>query len=227
MAKAASSCPSSTSRSRTSRATSTSRATHEPPPDDGLDDPVGSRSGRAQALDLVGVLDRPQLGDGLGRQPERGTVQSRLEPERVHGPEVVREQEPAGRGIRWQGCGDAVERVVRLGPGDDLDQAALGGRRSERRRPLQARHDQGRRPIDRQHEHGQALERQRRVAGQPAELRADADEEGRSAAIADRLPRGVDALAEASRRHGHADVAHGTPAGSDSSQRSTTPGPSS
>ena len=47
-------------------------ASAKAPRRDGLHDPVGGRSGRPQPLDLVGVLDRPQLGHGLGRQPERG-----------------------------------------------------------------------------------------------------------------------------------------------------------
>ena len=176
-------------------------ASAKAPRGDGLHDPVGGRSGRPQALDLVGVLDRPQLGHGLGRQPERGVGQARLEPERVDRPEVVREQEPPSA-PRCECRGDQLGRVVRLVPGRDLDQAIGARRRCRCRHALEARHDERGRTLRRQDQHRQTLEGHGGIAGQPAELRPDADEERLRTSIPRRFPSCDHPLRKSSRRDG-------------------------
>src|SRR3972149_5100593 len=64
---------------------------------DGEDDGVGPSAGGTQQPDLVGVLHSADLTQGLGGQAEGGAREAGLETHDVERPEMVGEEEPAGR----------------------------------------------------------------------------------------------------------------------------------
>ena len=144
------------------------------PPAIGRDDPVGGLRRGPQQRDLVGVLDHPQLAqDGRreaeARRPARGPPGAAAGAWPASVSDTATRRRP-GAGRRPPArTGSSVSSHVR-----DLDrgpQAGLGGA------ALEARHDEDRRRSGAEDEHRQPLERHRLVAGQVAQVRADADEQ--------------------------------------------------
>jgi hypothetical protein len=89
-------------------------------------------------------------------------------PQHLLGPHPVGQRHP---GRRSQPAGDHGVRVVGLAPAHHLDvQVADRGR--EHRRDLEPGREHERRPVGGQDQAGQPLQRQRVVAGQPAQVRA-------------------------------------------------------
>ena len=89
--------PSATSRSRTSRARSASVRPTRRPAIDRLHGPVRSGGGRAQQLDLLGVLDLAQRAHERRCDREPGAGQRGLEPEQERGAQPVRDEQAARR----------------------------------------------------------------------------------------------------------------------------------
>jgi len=167
---------------------------HEPAGGDGEDDSVGTSAGGTQQPDLVGVLHSADLTQGLGGQAEGGAREAGLETHDVERPEMVGEEEPAALGAGGQRGGHGQGRVVGLAPGGDGKQSADAGRRTTGRIPLQARHDQRGGTVGGQDEHRQPLQGHGRVAGQPAQLRSDADEQRGGPSLSQRRAGCVEAL---------------------------------
>ena len=164
----------------------------EPSGGDRVDDAVGGRPGLAEQRDLLGILDHPQLAqDGRGRL-EAGR-QDLLEPEQVARPEGVADADlQPGRAIAagppplpadasrtrsaTRRCADSVSSHVRRStkPAAAAGQPRAGS--ASRRGTTRLGRAPGAAGSD---EHRQALQRHRRVAGQVAQVGADADEQGR------------------------------------------------
>ena len=203
--------PSASRRSRTSRATSASvRPTSRPA---AIWSTTRSAAGPASAeeLDLVGVLDHPELAqDGRRGRPRRvrqgrawsgADAPTRADPTPDPGAPVPR--------AAADEIGDEAVRIVGLHPGRDLDirpQSRPGGRL------LEPRNDEDRRLPGDDGEHRQPLERHRPVAGQVVEVRPDADQSGGEAAVGDergQAPRGARRSARRDRGPGVAIVVIG------------------
>ena len=151
------------------------------------DDAIGGMRGHPQQRDLVRILDRPQLPQQRGREPEGVRIeavirgQARLEREQVARPQPVRHREADLSTRRRREARQRHHvRVLGLLPGPDrhIDSGPGLGRG-----PLEARHDEERLCGAGHDEQRQALQGHRAVAGEVLEVRAHADEHGLEPAL--------------------------------------------
>ena len=193
-------------------------APDEPARRDLVDDAIGRLRRLAEELDLLGVLRHPQLPRNGGSPLEANAGQLRLEPEDVARPERVVHPDRPPTALRAAGHrrGDEPVRVLGLLPGHDLDEPAGDRRRPAGRILLQPGDDHDEpsgRPDD---EHRQPLEGHRGVAGEVAQVGADADEQGPEPSLAGDPGRRLESLAEALGRDARAGggICHGRTASS-------------
>ena len=178
---------------------------HEPSSGNLVDHAVGGQRGPPEQLDLVGILDHAKrAGDGRGG-PERDPRQSSLEPEQMQRPERVVDphaRRSADRTDGPHGIRDQVVRIVGLFPGHDLRGARGDRSRTPRRIGFEAWHDQDGGAPSPDDEHRQALERHGDVAGEVAQVRANAHEERAQPLLPDQPPGRPETLDVARRRNG-------------------------
>ena len=147
----------------------------EPPGGDPGDDPVGGLGRQAQERDLVGVLDHAQLAQ------HARTASSNAVP----GPSAAWSRRTCIASI----VSDTATRAPPTRPGRrpartgrrSRPRSAMSHRRAQPglgRAALEPGHDDERRVARADDEQGQPLEGHRLVAGQVAQVRADADEQG-------------------------------------------------
>ena len=170
-----------------------------------LDDAIGGLGRQPEELDLVGVLDHPELAEDLAGALQAGRREPLGDLQDVHRPESVADPEPRERPDRSsKGLGgeppDERHRIVRLLPARDFDEPPADGRATACRCDLETRGHQGRRTGCRNDEHRQSLERHRVIAGEVVEVRPDADEEGVEPRLRGQPACRGDPLAEAGRR---------------------------
>ena len=133
---------------------------------------VGAARGLGQQRDLALVLDHPQWSQEL---PALGPASSRhgaLQAKGEDAPQLIAGRDRAQGGSAGD-RGNFRRRILRLLPGDDLEQVALV---VEERR-FQARHDVVRHTVSRQDEHAHALRLVPLVADQIEEIGGGADDE--------------------------------------------------
>ena len=196
--------PRRSSRSRTSRATSASVRPTSRPAAIWATTRSAAWAACGQQRDLVGVLDHPQLA-----QDRRGELERRVRetsPGAAAGAragEVVRDRDPESAATAPARTIAGHERVGVLGllPGHDREVAGGGRRAGRGGRRLEPRDDQDGLAVGRDDQHRQPLERHRRVAGQVAQVRPDADEQ-RVEARPRRPPAGARPAARRSARPG-------------------------
>ena len=124
---------------------------------------VSGGSGRAQPIDLLGLLDAPHGTDRRRCVDQLGGVEQGAQPEHEARPHLVLQpdaQRPAQAGA------DEAERVVGLVPRHDLQALRQRPQRVAGERLLEAWQDQRRRPLHRQDEAGQPLQQRGVVAEQ-------------------------------------------------------------
>ena len=153
------------------------------------DDPVGGLRGQAQQLDLVGVLDHPQLAQHGRGDPHVGAVEARVAPDRRPGSPAGGSPTACPRRRRWRRRPwprhrAADDRRVGVGPlveRQDLHAArrrrprrrhARGGARRSPRRATTGRASSGARGASPGSRSGSADPGRRRPAARRARARA-------------------------------------------------------
>ena len=135
-------------------------------------DLIGAARGLGQQRDLALVLDHPQWPQELPALGPAGSRHGALQAKGEDAPQLVAGRDRAqggGAGDR----GDLRRRILRLLPGNDLEQVTLV---VEERR-FQSGHDVVRRAVPRQDEHAHALRLVPLVADQIEEVGGGADDE--------------------------------------------------
>jgi hypothetical protein len=153
--------------------------------------PDRRRAPPGAAADLLGVLDRAQRREHRGGQAEGGVGHGRLEAEQEGRPQVIRHEQPAqpapGAAQRAElDLGPAVARLEQFG--DELERVSVSSQLTRLDEPaatpgclggghLEARHDQRRAALGGTTSIVSRSSGMARVADQPLQVRADADQQ--------------------------------------------------